>query len=161
MAAKEIVTLILGGDFGPLSKALSGAETKTARAVQKIAGGMALAGGAIAAAGFSAGKAWDDATKTIVAGTGASGEKLDGLQASIQAVAGPGGSIPEAAISIADLNTHLGLMGTELETVAVAAHKAGINTNSFGSFARQMGLDAAGSVSVLDQLSKVADDTGP
>ena len=108
----------------------------------------------------AAGKAWDDATKTIIAGTGATGEKLDSLQASIQAVAGPGGSVPEAAKAIADLNTHLGLMGPELETVAIAAHKAGINTNSFGSFARQMGLDAAGSVSVLDQLSKVADDTG-
>ena len=135
-------------------------QQRQAEMTRKVGVAFAAGGAAIAAAGFSAGKAWDDATKTIVAGTGAAGEKLESLQASIREVAGPGGSVSEAATNIADLNTHLGLMGPELETVAIAAHKAGINTNSFGAFARQMGLDTAGTVSVLDQLSKVADDTG-
>ena len=68
--------------------------------------GIVAAGAAIAAAGFTAGKKWDDATKTIVAGTGATGDALKGLQSDYQAVAKYGDG---AATVIADLNTHLGL----------------------------------------------------
>ena len=78
------------------------AQMKSARA------GIVAAGAAIAAAGFSAGKKWDTATKTIVAGTGATGKALKGLQADYQAVARYGDG---AATAIADLNTHLGLEG--------------------------------------------------
>ena len=57
-------------------------QMKSARA------GIVAAGAAIAAAGFTAGKKWDTATKTIVAGTGATGDALKGLQTSdYQAVA--------------------------------------------------------------------------
>ena len=130
---------------------------EASKQVANIRKGVVVAAAAIAAAGFKAGADWDKATKTIVTGTGAAGKQLAQLQKDFQAVARWG---PEAATAVADLNTHLGLMGPELQAVAEAALKAGVNTNSFGSFSRQMGLDAAGAVSVLDQLSKVADDTG-
>ena len=96
-----------------------------------VAAGAAVA--AIAAAGFTAGAKWDKATKTIVEGTGATGEALKGLQKDYQAVAKYG---PNAAAAIADLNTHLGLQGEELQTVAEkAALKAKVNTNLFGDVA--------------------------
>ena len=92
-------------------------QMKSARA------GIVAAGAAIAAAGFTAGKKWDDATKTIVAGTGATGDALKGLQSDYQAVARYGDN---AATVIADLNTHLQLEGEELQFVAAQALKAGV-----------------------------------
>ena len=126
-------------------------QMKSARA------GIVAAGAAIAAAGFAAGKKWDDATKTIVAGTGATGAALKGLQADYQAVAKYGDG---AATVIADLNTHLGLEGEELQFVAAQALKAGVNTNQFGDIAAQLGLDAKGSAEFLDQLVTASQESG-
>ena len=126
-------------------------QMKSARA------GIVAAGAAIAAAGFTAGKKWDDATKTIVAGTGATGKALAGLQKDYQAVAKYGDG---AAAAIADLNTHLGLEGEELQRVAEAALKAKVNTNSFGGVAKQLGLDAEGSAQLLDDLTQASQNTG-
>ena len=112
---------------------------------------IAAAGAAIGAAGFAAGAEWDRATKTIVEGTGATGDALAGLQADYQAVAKYGGN---AATVIADLNTHLGLEGEELRMVSERALKAKVDTNLFGDVASQMGLDAAGAAQLLDQLTK-------
>ena len=64
------------------------------------------------------GRSGTTATKTIVAGTGATGKSLKGLQADYQAVAKYGDG---AATVIADLNTHLGLEGDALRMVAEAA----------------------------------------
>ena len=99
------------------------AQMKTARA------GIIAAGAAIAAAGFSAGKKWEDATKTIIDGTGATGDALKGLQGDYQAVAKYGDG---AAKAIADLNTHLGLQGEELQLVAEKALKMSADTNAVG-----------------------------
>ena len=99
------------------------AQMKSARA------GIIAAGAAIAAAGFSAGKKWEDATKTIIDGTGATGDALKGLQGDYQAVAKYGDG---AAKAIADLNTHLGLQGEELQLVAEKALKMSADTNAVG-----------------------------
>ena len=126
-------------------------QMKSARA------GIVAAGAAIAAAGFTAGKKWDAATKTIVAGTGATGDALKGLQADYQAVAKYGDG---AATVIADLNTHLGLEGEALRMVAEAALKAKVDTNLFGDVASQLGLDAEGAAGFLDQLTVASQGTG-
>ena len=63
---------------------------------------ITAAGAAIAAAGFTAGKKWDEATKTIVAGTGKTGAALKVIQKDYQAVAKFGDG---AASAVADLNT--------------------------------------------------------
>ena len=126
-------------------------QLKSARA------GIIAAGAAIGAAGFTAGKKWDDATKTIVAGTGATGEALAGLQDDYQAVAKYGDG---AATAIADLNTHLELQGDELQMVAEAALKAKADTNLFGDVAAQLGLDAKGAAAFLDDLTASAQGSG-
>ena len=126
-------------------------QMKSARA------GIVAAGAAIAAAGFTAGKKWDTATKTIVDGTGATGEALAGLQKDYQAVAKYGDG---AATVIADLNTHLGLEGEALQMVAEAALKAKVDTNLFGDVASQLGLDAEGAAGFLDQLTVASQGTG-
>ena len=136
-------------------------QQRQAEMTRKVGAAFAAGGAVIAAAGSQRGQGLGRCHEDNCCGDRGcrrevrklAGEHTGGWPAQV-------GACPEAATNIADLNTHLGLMGPELETVAIAAHKAGINTNSFGAFARQMGLDAAGSVSVLDQLSKVADDTG-
>ena len=124
--------------------------------------GMVVAAAAIAAAGFAMGKAWADAQEILVKGTGASGKALDELQASLQAVmqSGVRDSMQQAATVVADLNTQLGLQGIELEKVAEAALKAGVDANNFGSVAAQMGLDAKGATQFLDQLTAVSQETG-
>ena len=123
----------------------------------KAQGAMLAAGAAVAGAGLKIGADWDRATDTIIDGTGATGPALKSLQASFQAVAKHGA---DAAPAIADLNTHLGLMGPDLEMVADAALKAGANTNLFGDVASQLGLDAGGAVKFLDQLKGAAQQTG-
>ena len=118
---------------------------------------VTVAAAAMAAAGFKAGAEWDRATKTIVEGTGATGEALKGLQSDYQAVARYG---PQAATAIADLNTHLGLQGEELQAVAEAALKAQVDTNAFGDVSSQLGLDAQGAAQFLDQLVTASQGTG-
>ena len=126
-------------------------QMKSARA------GIIAAGAAIAAAGFKAGAEWDKATKTIVSGTGATGKALKGLQKDYQAVAKYG---ENSATAIADLNTHLGFQGKELQLVAEAALKAGVNTNQFGDTAAQLGLNAKETVSFLDQMVTASQESG-
>ena len=117
--------------------------------------GVVAAG--IGAAGFKAGADWDDALKTITEGTGAVGTQLDGLLEDFQGVARYG---PAAADAIADLNTHLGLTGPELQEVAEGALKAKIDTNAFGSIASQTGRDVEGYKVLLDQLTVASQTTG-
>ena len=65
-----------------------------------------------------------------------------------------------SATAIADLNTHLGLQGKELQLVAEAALKAKVDTNLFGDVASQMGLDAKGTAQLLDQLTVASQGSG-
>ena len=120
--------------------------------------GVLAASAAIGAAGLKAGAQWDKAKATIAKGTGATGDALKGLTDSYRNLAGTvTGPVADA---IADLNTHTGLTGKALEDLATKALKAGVDTNAFGSTVRQMGLDGAGAAKLLDQLTKVSQDTG-
>ena len=101
----------------------------------------------MAAAGLSVGQKWDTATKTIINGTGATGPALKTLQGDYQAVAGYGEG---AASAVADLNTHLGLQGTELQAVAAQALKMGANTNFVGEAMAHVADDADGANKFLD-----------
>ena len=120
--------------------------------------GIVAAGAAIGAAGLAAGKEWDQARSTIQRGTGATGQELDGLLTSYRNLAGTVQG--DVATALADLNTHLGLTGDELEDVATAALRAKIDTNSFGGAVRSMGLDATDARLLLDQLIVASQDTG-
>ena len=120
-------------------------------------GSVTAAAGVMAAAGLKAGADWDKATKTIVAGTGATGKQLQVLQKDYQAVARFGSG---ASTAVADLNTHLGLQGKEMREVAAAALKMGVNTNLAGDVMSQLGLDADGAVGFLDDLQASSQATG-
>ena len=126
-------------------------------ALSNIRNQVSIAAAAIGAVGLKAGADWDAATKTIVEGTGATGEALAGLQADYQAVARYG---PKAAAAVADLNTHLGLQGEEMQRVAEAALKMKVDTNLAGDVMSQLALDADGAVGFLDNLQAAAQATG-
>ena len=68
--------------------------------------------------------------KTIVSGTGATGEALEGLQGDYQATVAKYGD--GAAAAVADLNTHLGFSGPKLQEVAEKALKMGADTSKVG-----------------------------
>ena len=125
--------------------------------LKTVRGSVTAAAGVMAAAGLKAGADWDKATKTIVAGTGATGKQLQALQKDYQAVARFGSG---ASTAVADLNTHLGLQGKEMREVAAAALKMGVNTNLAGDVMSQLGLDADGAVGFLDDLQASAQATG-
>ena len=125
--------------------------------LKTVRGSVTAAAGVMAAAGLKAGADWDKATKTIVAGTGATGKQLQVLQKDYQAVARFGSG---ASTAVADLNTHLGLQGKEMREVAAAALKMGVNTNLAGDVMSQLGLDADGAVGFLDDLQASSQATG-
>lgn len=129
--------------------------------MDQLRSSMALAGAAASAFGLAAGAAADAARKTIVEGTGATGAALDSLTRTFEGLVGIAGvSMADTATAVADLNTHLGLAGADLETVARAALRAGADTNVFGAVARKMGLDVAGATTLLDQLTAVSQSSG-
>ena len=105
-------------------------EDRLSGPMAKAQGAAIAAGAAVAGAGLKIGADWASATKTIVDGTGATGAGLEQLQTDFQAVAKHGAN--EAATAIADLNTHLGISGPELQSVADKALKMGANTNFVG-----------------------------
>ena len=126
--------------------------------LKSVKGTVTAIGGAMIATGLKVGAEWATATKTIVDGTGATGPALKQLQTDFQAVAKHGAE--RAATAIADLNTHLGLTGPELQSVADIALKAEINTSKFGSVAEQTGRDVDGYRSLLDDLTVAGQATG-
>jgi phage-related minor tail protein len=115
--------------------------------------GVAMASGAItlaAAAAVTLGQEYQEATNTIAAGTGATGEQLEGLTDSFKNV---WTDVPQdaAAVSsaLADVNTELGFEGEKLEEVTKAFLDAG----------RVMGEDTAPLIkAVTDSLIAFGED---
>ena len=110
------------------------------KGVAMAAGGLTLAAGAAA----KLGQEYQEATNTIAAGTGATGEQLEGLNQSFKNV---WADVPQdaAAVSsaIADINTEMGLEGAALEDV----------TKAFLDVSRAMGEDAGPMIkSVADSM---------
>lgn len=111
-----------GGEFG---SSLKGAINPGL--IAAALGAAALGVGKVL---YDIGDEFDRMSDTIRVGTGATGAALEGLEKSAQKVAT---TVPttfqDAGTTVADLNTRLGLTGTELETVASQVIAAG---NLFG-----------------------------
>ena len=141
--------LVLDGDVKGLTDALTTGERATDAKVKAIAGAIGAASVAIGGFGVAAGQSWDTATKTIVEGTGATGEALVGLQEDFQAVAKYG---PDAATAIADLNTHTGRTGPLLQQLAEKALQANIDTATLGGTIKAFNLEGAEQEAVIDKI---------
>lgn len=100
-----------GGSASKFGKAIGGAAKVGAAAIAGL--GVAAVGAGVAA--FKIGESFDQAYDTIIAGTNASGDQLEGLKDQFRDVVS---SVPadfdDAATAIADLNTRLGISGDEL-----------------------------------------------
>ena len=121
MDANEIAILVKARDEA--SKTLQGvgqsAQTGLGTDFQKAAtiGGAAMA--AMGAAALKFGNDYDDATDTIAAATGKTGDELDALNDSMmKTFKSLPVSMGDAATAIGDLNARLGLTGKPLEDIA-------------------------------------------
>lgn len=107
-----------GGEFG---SSLKGAINPAL--IAAALGAAALGVGKVL---YDIGAEFDKMSDTIRVGTGATGTALEGLEKSAKKVAT---TVPttfqDAGTTVADLNTRLGLTGTELETVASQVIAAG------------------------------------
>ena len=145
------VTITVDADTKKAEKNVKGMGTKFKSAMKGVAvaaGGLTLAAGAAA----KLGQEYQEATNTIAAGTGATGEQLEGLTQSFKDV---WATVPQDAATvssaIADVNTELGLEGEELEAV----------TKSFLDASRVMGEDVNPLIkAVTDSLIAFGEDTG-
>jgi len=137
------VTITVDADTKKAEGNVKGMGTKFRSAMKGVAvaaGGLTLAAGAAA----KLGQEYQEATNTIAAGTGASGEQLEGLTQSFKDV---WATVPQdaAAVSaaIADINTEMGLEGEALEDV----------TKAFLDVSRAMGEEAGPMIkSVADAM---------
>jgi TP901 family phage tail tape measure protein len=114
------VTIQVDADTAKAEKSVKGMGTKFRSAMKGVAmaaGGLTLAAGAAA----KLGQEYQEATNIIAAGTGASGEQLEGLEQSFRDV---WGTVPQdaatVAAAIADVNTEMGLEDEALEDVTKA-----------------------------------------
>ena len=135
------------------------------KGVAMAAGGLTLAAGAAA----KLGQEYQEATNTIAAGTGASGEQLEGLTQSFKDV---WATVPQdaAAVSaaIADINTEMGLEGEALEDVTRAfldvsramGEEAGPMIKSVADSMVAFGVPASETRSQLDKLTAVSQAVG-
>jgi TP901 family phage tail tape measure protein len=143
-----------------------GAKFQTAmKGVAVAAGGLTLAAGAAA----KLGQEYQEATNTIAAGTGATGEALDGLTKSFKDV---WSEVPQdaaaVASAIADVNTEMGLEGEALEDVTRAfldvsramGEEAGPMIKSVADSMIAFGVPAEETRSQLDKLTAVSQAVG-
>ena len=127
------VTITVDADTKKAESNVKGMGSKMRTAMK----GVAVASGAITGAAVAAaklGQEYQEATNAIAAGTGATGEQLEGLKDSFKEV---WADVPQDAATvsgvIADLNTELGLEGDLLEDT----------TKAFLDISRAMGEEAA------------------
>ena len=145
------VTITVDADTKKAESNVKGMGGKMRSAMKGVA--AAGAGLTVAAAAAAAlGQEYQEATNTIAAGTGATGEQLEGLTQSFKDV---WATVPqdaaEVSSAIADVNTELGLEGEELEAV----------TKSFLDASRVMGEDVNPLIkAVTDSLIAFGEDTG-
>ena len=143
-----------------------GAKFQTAmKGVAVAAGGLTLAAGAAT----KLGQEYQEATNTIAAGTGATGEQLEGLTQSFRDV---WKEVPQdaaaVASAIADVNTEMGLEGDALEDVTKAfldvsramGEEAGPMIKSVADSMIAFGVPAEETRSQLDKLTAVSQAVG-
>lgn len=125
------------------------AGEKGINAVEGIAGALAAAGitamvKEIAEAAYELADAFSEAESTVVKATGASGEALDGLTASMMSAyaASKSGSLEDTAGAIGEINTRMALTGDALTDV----------TGKFLDFSDITGTDVVGSVQNVTKI---------
>lgn len=168
MASKDLVVRLIG-DTSKFGKALKGAEHDLSRVGAKMTKTITPAAAAVAVGMSRIGSSWNDARDAIVRGTGATGKALDDLMGSTRRVAG---RVPQdfgtVGQAIADVNTRLGLTGSELEDVAKQAldfaRVTGVDVSSaVRTTARAMqdwGVEASEAGSVMDMFAAASQQTG-
>ena len=131
-------------------------------AVTAVSGGLTLAAGAA----VKLGDEMTLASRTISAGTGATGTELESLTESFQNVFK---DVPEdsqaVANAIADLNTEFGLTGTELETAAIQLLNAqramgGMDIQTVTDSMAVFNLESNQLSTVMDSMAAAAQATG-
>ena len=162
------VTITVDADTKTAEKNVKGMGTKFRSAMKGVAmaaGGLTLAAGAAA----KLGQEYQEATNTIAAGTGATGEQLEGLNQSFKDV---WADVPQdaAAVSsaIADINTEMGLEGAALEDVTKAfldvsramGEEAGPMIKSVADSMIAFGVPAEDTRSQLDKLTTASQAVG-
>ncbi|BAU32453.1 phage tail tape measure protein [Microcella alkaliphila] len=133
------------------------------------AGVVAAAAGVVAgfAGLYKVGETMADLKNTIRAGTGASGEALQGLVDNAKNVAqNVPTSFEAASQTVADLNTRLGLSGETMETVAAQYLEAGrilkqdVDINTTSAAFRAFGIEGEQIVGGMDALFRASQATG-
>ena len=177
MASKKTnVNVAITGDAKKVRKALKQSEDDLGK-VEKIGGkafgalktaGIGMAVG-VGTAFIKAGLDFQKMEKVLIQGTGASGEALEDLKEQATDVMK---TVPESAETIAntiaDVNTHLGLTGDELEDTSKLfldfARVAEVDVSSaIGALDAQLtqfGLSAGDSEEVLGDLLRISQATG-
>ena len=114
----------------------------------------------MAAGGLAMGAAWEASRDKIIAASGATGDKLAGLQADVRALAQGGWGLEESTTAIIEVNRHLGLTAAEAQDVGNALLQSGADAGKFSTAAQQLGLDAEGAKKFLDQLTVASQKSG-
>lgn len=150
MAEGKPIKIKINGDASGLQRTLKtagGSLQKFGKAAM-LGVGAGVAG--VGAALFKAGQASEVMTKAIVAGTGATGEALAGLEEDAKRTLG---SVPDSAEAVgnalAEVNTRLGLTGEELSDT----------TEGFLDFARLTGTDAVDAIAMVDKSMELFGET--
>ena len=124
MAKKSsVINVAVLGDAKKLKKTLDGAEQRVGKFSDKVGKSMKFAGAAIAGLGVAGaaavlklGSEFEKVERTLRVGTGATG---DALQALVDSTRNLAKKVPadfeSISNAVADINTRLGLTGTELE----------------------------------------------
>lgn len=134
--------------------------------VRNIALGAAAAGGALIAAAYQVGKEFDTMSDTIRVGTGATGDDLAALEESARRVGMTSTqSFGEVGAVVADINTRLGLTGSELEAVSSAvllAQELGqdLDINTVTGAMKVFGIQNEDIADQMDALFRVSQSTG-
>ena len=177
MAGKKTnVNVAITGDAKKFRKALKQSEDDLGK-FEKIGGkafgalktaGIGMAVG-VGAAFFKAGLDFEKMEKVLIQGTGASGEALKDLKEQATDVMK---TVPESAetvaATIADVNTHLGLTGDELEDTSklfldfarVAEVDVSSAVGALDAQLTQFGMSAGDSEEVLGDLLRISQATG-
>ena len=148
-----------GGEFGAgLKGAINPALIAAALGAAALGVGKAL---------YDIGAEFDKMSDTIRVGTGATGTALEGLEKSAKKVAT---TVPttfqDAGTTVADLNTRLGLTGTELETVASQVIAAGdlfgekLDVSKLSTSFQAFNVPLDQTSEMMDRLFQVSQATG-
>jgi len=162
------VSITVDADTKKAEKSVQGMGDKFRSAMKGVAmaaGGITLAAGAAA----KLGEEYQEATNTIAAGTGASGEQLEGLTQSFRDV---WKEVPQDAATvssaIADINTEFGFTDDRLESVTgkmlIASRAMGEDLGgiikSTADLLVAFGEDKGGAEDLLDKLTVAAQFSG-